>query len=220
MLKRFHVGTAYLFCFVFLCWGIYFFCSFNEVGYIQCAINRAHVLETIEKDRKRSKKEVIDHRCSSLCLSRCVSGVNDVKVNLFGVEEEEEDEEDDLVVVATKEEWAETEEEREGKEERKDKEETGDKEEKEEHPTTTDTTTVLPTATTTTTTPSKRVRFAMNEKDSTTTTTTRAMFDQIQLATEVLAHAVSEDVTGSSAIAGTGNTFRYLNNTGVNGCRY
>ena len=193
-------------------------------GYSQCAINRAHVLETIEKDRK--KTWVIDHRCSSLCLSRCVSGVNDVKVNLFGVEEEEEDEEDDLVVVATKEELAETEEEREGKEERKDKEETGDKkekeekEDKEEHPTTTDTTTVLPTATTTTTTPPKRVRFAMNEKDSTTTTTTRAMFDQIQLATEVLAHAVSEDVTGSSAIAGTGNTFRYWDNTGVKGCRY
>ena len=176
----------------------------------------------IEKDRK--KTWVIDHRCSSLCLSRCVSGVNDVKVNLFGVEEEE-DEEDDLVVVATKEELAETEEEREGKEETgdkeetRDKEETGDKEEKEEHPTTTDTTTVLPTATTTTTTPSKRVHFAMNEKDS-TTTTTRAMFDQIQLATEVLAHAVSEDVTGSSAIAGTGNTFRYWDNTGVKGCRY
>ena len=189
-------------------------------GYSQCAINRAHVLETIEKDRKQTW--VIDHRCSSLCLSRCVSGVNDVKVNLFGVEEEEEDEEDDLVVVATKEELAETEEEREGKEERKDKEEKEEKEDKEENPTTTDTTTVLPTATTTTTTPSKRVRFAMNEKDSTTTTTTTttAMFDQIQLATEVLAHAVSEDVTGSSAIAGTGETFRYLNNTGVKGCRY
>ena len=51
-------------------------------------------------------------RFLSRFLSRLFAGVNDVKVNLFGVEEEE-GEEDDLVVVATQEELAETEEERE-----------------------------------------------------------------------------------------------------------